>query len=299
MHKFSWDTQYSFKLKTQLMKYGRLDGFGAVENDKPIGFVYWHRFESELYLSGFYFSQLASIQNQLSFINHIANYIVENNSTAIVEGQLLGIDEPVKSEPFDRNGFITVLREYMLKDLSIVSENITAGTLREGWKMNEFSSVSFDNLDDIADSMHKSYKGTIDEWITRSFGSFRGCRNFIANLNEFPIYGKLLEKFSLTLTDDKNQIAAMILVCKSSNTTAHLVQVSVIPEYQSKGIGKFLLSECLKKLSSAGYKKVVLMVTAQNTKAYNLYRKTGFETLSTFYSINYNKIKTPPVGGVR
>jgi len=289
--KFQWDTQYTFKLRIQLLKYGRMDGLAAVLNGKPVGYINWHHFESELYLSGYYFSKHLNPEYELDFLDYAASFIARNYTSSVIEGQLLCIDDSSKSEIFERNSFITVERNYMVLELSSFEKMGGMDNLPDPLIMCDLEKGGFDIIADLSDSMCKSYKGTMDEWITGSFGSFRGCRSFIANLFEFPVYGRLQENLSLIVNDISNQIVAMILVCKSSNLAAHIVQVSVTPEYQSKGIGKFLLNECIMKLKDAGYKSAVLMVTAQNSRACDLYRKFGFESISSFYSINYNKLK--------
>jgi len=289
--KFQWDTQYTFKLRIQLLKYGRMDGLAAVLNGKPVGYINWHHFESELYLSGYYFSKQSNLEYEPDFLDYAARFIARNYDSSLIEGQLLCVDDSLKSEIFERNSFITVERDYMVLKLSSFKKKGEMKNLPKELILRNLEKDGFDIIPDLSDSMHKSYKGTMDEWITSSFSSFQGCRNFINNLFEFPVYGRLQENLSLIITDTANQIAAMILVCKSSNSTAHIVQVSVTPEYQSKGIGKFILNECISKLKDAGYKSAVLMVTKENFRACNLYKKVGFESISSFYSINYNKLK--------
>jgi ribosomal protein S18 acetylase RimI-like enzyme len=289
--KFQWDTQYTVKLRIQLLKYGRMDGLAAVLNGKPVGYINWHHFNSELYLSGYYFSKQSNIEYEPDFLDYAARFIARNYNSSLIEGQLLCVDDSSKSEIFEKNGFKTVERDYMVLELSSFKKNPEMKKLPKKLIISNLEKDSLNIIPDLSDSMCKSYKGTIDEWITASFGSFDGCQNFIKNLFDFPVYGRLQENLSLIINDAHHQIAAMILVCKSSNSAAHIVQVSVIPEYQSKGIGNFILNECISKLKEAGYKSAVLMVTAQNIRACNLYKKFGFESISSFYSINYNKLK--------
>lgn len=290
MRHFLWDTQYSFKLKLQLLKYGRIDGLAAFEQDKPIGYIYWHNFQTELYLSGYYFSSKSDYQNILDFLSYAAEFIKTKYSAAVIEGQLLCIDDKKLSEIFENEGYVTVERNYMSVDFSKAKFD-SHSKLPEGLRIRNLSDLGFDMIDEIADSMKKSYIGTLDEWITRSFGSFQGCRNFISNLFEFPVYGRLEADLSFVIADDSDSIIGMIFICKASNTTSHLVQVSVIPDYQRRGIGRFMVEECVKRLKREKFKNAVLMVTSGNVKAINLYKKYGFETVTKFYSINFNKIK--------
>ncbi len=58
---------------------------------------------------------------------------------------------------------------------------------------------------------------------------------------------------------------------------AHLFAISIHPDYQSKGLGKFLLDVVLKDLKKWGVKRVKLTVSPKNDIAIKLYESFGFE----------------------
>lgn len=61
------------------------------------------------------------------------------------------------------------------------------------------------------------------------------------------------------------------------NRDAHITNIAVLPEYQSKGLGRFLLGIMIKKARKLNYKTVSLEVRVSNKSAQRLYRDLQFE----------------------
>jgi len=57
----------------------------------------------------------------------------------------------------------------------------------------------------------------------------------------------------------------------------YVSNVAVYPEFRSKGVATALLLDAEKRASSAGVKRLVLDVEAENSTALSLYRKLGFQ----------------------
>lgn len=61
------------------------------------------------------------------------------------------------------------------------------------------------------------------------------------------------------------------------NRDAHITNIAVLPEYQSKGLGRFLLGIMIRKARKLNYKTVSLEVRVSNQNAQRLYRDLQFE----------------------
>ncbi|MFD1550159.1 ribosomal protein S18-alanine N-acetyltransferase [Levilactobacillus fuyuanensis] len=61
------------------------------------------------------------------------------------------------------------------------------------------------------------------------------------------------------------------------NRDAHITNIAVLPEYQGKGLGRFLLGIMIKKAHKLNYKTVSLEVRVSNKSAQRLYRDLQFE----------------------
>lgn len=62
--------------------------------------------------------------------------------------------------------------------------------------------------------------------------------------------------------------------------TAFVTSVSVLPPWHGKGIASRLLQACIEYVRESGFERIELEVELQNTAAFNLYQKYGFEVAS-------------------
>jgi len=69
---------------------------------------------------------------------------------------------------------------------------------------------------------------------------------------------------------------------------AYIFGFGIIPKYQGKGYGKAMLKLMLKDLIEKNVEKIMIDVNSKNEKAYNLYKKYGFEVQTAF---EYFRIK--------
>jgi ribosomal-protein-alanine N-acetyltransferase len=59
----------------------------------------------------------------------------------------------------------------------------------------------------------------------------------------------------------------------------HILNLAVHPEHRRKGIGRGLLSDCLRNFSNKGIKSALLEVRVRNKNAIKLYKTTGFRSI--------------------
>jgi len=65
-------------------------------------------------------------------------------------------------------------------------------------------------------------------------------------------------------------------VCWTLAGESHLLNIAVHPARRGRGIGRALLSECIRRAAGAGASRVFLEVRAGNEAAQRLYRSMGF-----------------------
>jgi ribosomal-protein-alanine N-acetyltransferase len=66
-------------------------------------------------------------------------------------------------------------------------------------------------------------------------------------------------------------------VCWTLAGESHLLNIAVHPSRRERGIGRTLLSECIRRAARGGASLVFLEVRAGNEAAQRLYRSMGFE----------------------
>jgi ribosomal protein S18 acetylase RimI-like enzyme len=65
------------------------------------------------------------------------------------------------------------------------------------------------------------------------------------------------------------------------NDEYFISNIAVLPAWQGKGVGKYLLSQVEKTAREKGFNKISLTVDVENEHAFSLYKQTGFNVIET------------------
>lgn len=68
-----------------------------------------------------------------------------------------------------------------------------------------------------------------------------------------------------------------------------LTYIGIHPEIQGQGIGRQLIDRFIDKARERGYSQVALSVESENLPAIGLYKKIGFDVISTFTEGHYHR----------
>ena len=80
----------------------------------------------------------------------------------------------------------------------------------------------------------------------------------------------------LELVHASEAILIGFIICRSLNTTCHILNLCIAPASQGKGYGQFLLENFLDSQTTTSTDTVVLEVRPSNVPALTLYEKLGF-----------------------
>jgi ribosomal protein S18 acetylase RimI-like enzyme len=65
------------------------------------------------------------------------------------------------------------------------------------------------------------------------------------------------------------------LILDRSDNDINLADIIILPEYQGKGIGKFVIEKIINESDTSG--KTITLIVSKNNRAMNLYSKLGFK----------------------
>jgi ribosomal protein S18 acetylase RimI-like enzyme len=122
----------------------------------------------------------------------------------------------------------------------------------------------------------------VDAAICEDYGSPSGCETYLRSLVEHPGCGLFLPEASFLSMDAAGKASGFILSSRISPTSAMIPQISIAPSHQGRGLGRQLINHAFERMRSAGFRTVRLTVTRSNRRAYDWYRRIGFQPLRTF-----------------
>lgn len=123
-----------------------------------------------------------------------------------------------------------------------------------------------------------------EEWVAHYFEIEEADRNLAADPAGVIERGWYI--FSLVVDGDVVGVCALF---NEGEGQYELARMAVCPKHQGKGYGGVLIKTVLSKLCAIGARKVFLSSNTKLEAAISLYRKHGFETVSTGQHPSYNR----------
>jgi ribosomal protein S18 acetylase RimI-like enzyme len=167
-------------------------------------------------------------------------------------------------------GFSVFNRTLVSRDLSLALP--PAPQVPEGWTVDQPDPRRVEEWGDFA---YRAYQGTTDFGIIALEATPQAYRSLYQRFlsGEFGTYERA---HSLAVRTPDGALAGVLHTILLGDQP-YVGDLSVLPEYRRRGLGRALLLSGLQGYVKAGMRRASLTVTAQNTPAYNLYRSVGFE----------------------
>src|SRR5262249_48145900 len=118
-------------------------------------------------------------------------------------------------------------------------------------------------------------RGHLDDWLeyTSELIVQTGCGTLLPECCALEVRG-----------GGRRELTGAVLTTRIARRTGHLAQVAVDPECQRRGLGRRLVMAALARLWARGFTHASLLVSENNTQAFALYRRLGFEETGAFLS---------------
>jgi ribosomal protein S18 acetylase RimI-like enzyme len=204
-----------------------------------------------------------------------------------IESQSVSFHNQGADEVFAARGFERFERRFMMALLSSadVPDAFTgrAGQLATGPGTIRIRPWREDDYGAAVRTIFRSYRGEDDSRINSQYGSEEGCAELLSILTDTVWCGQFLPEASrvAACSVTGNQVGVLIS-SRLSSDTGHLGQISVLPAYQGRGVGRRLIQSAKLELCKRGFDCVSLAVTATNSRAVSLYESCGFSTIHSF-----------------
>ena len=207
---------------------------------------------------------------------------LERHGVRRIETQFVSFDAPWLSTCFTDFGFTTHWREFLQAPVDAAHSPLQP-TLEEGANAFHKQSWSGWNIVEMASLMERAHRGGADAKMNELYQSSEGCQVLLNNiLRQRGCGATLTEASAIVRERDSGRTAGFIVVTEIADGHAHVAQVAVEPDFQGRGIGGELLDHAFHHTHKLGLRKLSLMVSRDNARAVELYRKRGFDAVHQF-----------------
>jgi ribosomal protein S18 acetylase RimI-like enzyme len=276
---FRWDYVGPSRLILDVVKQRELTGFVAMHGGSTAGFTFYVVEDNRCSIGDIYVSKP---WRGLGVDKHLAEAILDKLARyprlRRVESQCVGVGNDSVTELFLARGFERLDRHYMMAALApgVGSHDVSLpGLSIRGWREDDFGGA--------ARIIHRSYKGEHDSRINSQYQTEEGCAELLTILTEHVWCGEFLPDVSRVAVDSATGNRVGVLIASEiADGAGHIGQISILPAYQGRGLGRKMISMVMSELERQGYETISLAVTAANASARHLYETCGFRTVHEF-----------------
>jgi ribosomal protein S18 acetylase RimI-like enzyme len=192
-----------------------------------------------------------------------------------IEKLMPGLDYPWLIPAFEHEGFQSYWRDFFRREIGQTQALPALPPLMhiEPWQGHQIHAA--------AAIMQAAYAGSVDAEINTLYRTEAGCQLVLDNLLNQGGCGRLIPDAS-GLVHHQGQGIGFIMVTEIAPRQSHLVQVVVLPGYQRRGVGRWLIRYSLSRLAALHYETLSLIVSRSNAPALAMYQALGWQSVLAF-----------------
>jgi ribosomal protein S18 acetylase RimI-like enzyme len=277
MSDLGWDYSTIRLILASFVKNRQLPGYVAVNSQKAIGYTYYLINQRKGIIGALYASETDRSQEAVEQLLSLAiSHLKDFSDIRRIESQIMPFHNLRISPTFTQNGFQYFHRYYLVLSLDSVTENLNI--------LCEERIVPWDSgyLARAAEMTVISYYNQTDAEICEDYRTKPGCENYLRSLIENPGCGFFMPKASFISLDERGSFCGFLICSRISTRAAMIPQIAVHPSHQGRGVGNSLIHRSLRELKASGFQSVSLMVSRENQRAFDWYRRVGFRIRKEF-----------------
>lgn len=279
-----WDFGPAAHVITNCLADQRLSGYALVSGGRIEGYSFFLCEGGKGLIGDFFVRGISTPRpDVIRLLNHVLETLLATPGVSRVEAQLPHAVAHEVEPCFREYGFKSFARRFMICRLQPLIGPFPA---------DEFVIEPWDRKHDraAAEFIYHTYRGHIDAVINDQYASVEGAQRLIDNVFDLRGCGEPVLPASLLAVQRATQkLAGLLALTAVRPATAHIPQVAVGAEFQSRGLGTALLDLAFREAAHQGYQEVSLTVTDLNHGAMRLYERLGFQTLRTFGAFVWNQ----------
>lgn len=188
---------------------------------------------------------------------------------------------------FTQHGFQAYWRDFLRMTLEHPSATIPAPL------MVELEAWQGTHLREAALIMQAAYTTSTETESNALYRTEEGCWLVLDQLLNQGGCGQPVAAAS-ALVRYRGQGIGFIVVTETAPHHGHLAQVAVLPSYQHRGIGRWLVQYSIARLTAQRFATLSLFVSRSNQRAQALYQAVGLRSVFTFPVLVWEQSKRDP-----
>ena len=282
-----WDYAPAARVIKACLADRRLNGYALVNGGNVEGYSFYVCEGDKGLIGDCYVAEPAlRPADVFRLLEHVLETLMAWPGVRRIETQLPHFSAESLEPCFRRHSFRCFVRRFMLINLNESyaepsDSHPAPGILRSG----EFLIEPWERRHDrqairlICDT----YRTHVDAAINDQYATPAGASRLIENIVELRGCGEQIPRASLVaIHTPTRDLAGLVALTGVRRQTAHIPQVAVAPEFQSRGLGAVLLDQAFREAVHRGYREVSLTVTDLNRRAVRFYERLGFQTFRKF-----------------
>ena len=266
--RLDWDTTTQWQEVERGRRFGTTAGFAVLdEHGEIIGWTFYQIRSRVLQVGVF---DAASEPVTIALVDKL----LSEQTLAFVDSiTFFALTDAPALTPALRNKGLQVERYwYLSRDLSRSAPP----------DLNDIRRWRFEDIQATAELFGRSYKGASDSRPFAPGGTADEWAEYVNRLTRGFGCGTLMPEASLCVPSGPNYLVGAALVTKISESTAHLAQHVVDPQFQARRLGAQLLEMAAAAAARQGCRRLTLIVGGSNRRARSVYETARFHATGSF-----------------
>jgi len=281
IRELAWGYSSTVELIARALERGHASGFAARRGRRVLAYAYLVMDADRGHLGSLHALPEAE-GNQLgaALLERSLTLILRERSAIRLEAQFPYFGQEDLTPVFTAWGCRGHPRQYLLGPLAAALERLGPGDEPHPGRLRL---VPFEprHKEDVARIVHRSFLGSIDAEMSECYATRSGCRSFVDGVTCRDGCGRFEPRASRVAIAG-GELAGVVLASRVAADVGHIVQISVAPEHQGRGLGRALLGAACRAMVERAMLRLSLSVSVANRRARSWYLSLGLAERKDF-----------------
>jgi len=283
-----WDYSLVQGILLSFIREKMLPGYVAFDDgERPAGYIYFLVHRTKGNIGALYTTPTTPPAKAREIADGLVELAITcfQNSGGIrrIEAQIFPFHGQNYARIFNKHGFRHYPRLYLVRN---IEDDVT-----EKEPASPVEIIPWDSalIGRAAAMTTESYREHMDYEIFEDYQTPSKCEEYLRGLVTNPGCGVFLPDASFMCLDDRGNSRGYVICSRISDGRALIPQIVTHPAWQGGGLGAALMNRCLRRLRAANFRSISLVVTEENSRAREWYRRIGFQTRRAFGAFIWNR----------